>query len=277
MSESKLKQLIDQANEEWGAGTIIIPELGGKMVNDTPEIISSGFSFIDAAIGIGGIACGRITEIMGQEAGGKTTLALHFIASAQKMGKRCAFIDVEHALDRERALKIGVKFDSLAISQPDNMEQALELLEFLVKSHQFGMVVVDSVAALIPKVEIDGEMSEANIGVKARLMGKIMRKLVPIANKNMVAVVFTNQVRAKLGGFGFIPQETTPGGNALKFAASLRLDVKRTGNKKRGDVLLYTTHKMIVKKNKLAAPAKVALFNIGENGIINEVVKTDDV
>lgn len=267
---SKLQQLVDEANKEWGEGTLLIPELGGQMVNEVPEVIPTGNVAIDKALGIGGVACGRITEIMGQEASGKTTVVLHLIANAQKMGKRCAFIDAEHSLDRDRATKIGVDFEKLAISQPDSGEQALELLEYLIRSGQFGLVVVDSVAALIPKAEIEGEMTDANIGSQARMMGKIMRKITAPANKGKVCVIFTNQVRAKLGGFGFIPQTTTPGGNALKFYASMRLDMVRTGNKKRGETLLYTTHKMTVKKNKLAAPAKVAQFNIGLNGIIND-------
>jgi len=208
---------------------------------------------------------------------GKTTVVLHLIANAQAMGKRCAFIDAEHSLDRDRAEKIGVDFQKLAISQPDSGEQALELLEFLIRSGQFGLVVIDSVAALIPKAEIEGEMTDANIGSQARMMGKIMRKITAPTNKGKVCVIFTNQVRAKLGGFGFIPQTTTPGGNALKFYASMRLDMVRTGNKKRGETLLYTTHKMTVKKNKLAPPARIALFNIGLNGIINDKVSTDIV
>lgn len=208
---------------------------------------------------------------------GKTTVVLHIIANAQKMGKRCAFIDAEHALDRERAKAIGVDFEKMAISQPDSGEQALELLEFLIRSGQFGVIVVDSVAALTPKAEIEGEMVDANIGAQARMMGKIMRKITAPANKGKVCVIFTNQVRAKLGGFGFIPQTTTPGGNALKFYASMRMDMVRTGNKKRGETLLYTTHKLTVKKNKLSAPAKIAHFNIGLNGIINDKVSTNDI
>lgn len=273
---SKIQTLVDEANKEWGDGTIIIPELGGKLVNEVPELISTGFKVIDDALGVAGFPCGRIVEVMGQEASGKTTLVLHVIANAQKMGKRCAFIDVEHSLDRERAQKIGVDFQKLAISQPDSGEQALDLLEYLIRSGQFGVVVVDSVAALIPQAEIDGEMIDANIGGQARLMGKIMRKITAPVNKQKVLVIFTNQVRAKLGGFGFIPQTTTSGGNALKFYASLRLDLVRTANKKnsKGE-LQYTTHKMTVKKNKLAPPAKVVLFNINENGIMSDVVKSD--
>lgn len=272
---SKLQQLIDEANKEWGDGSLILPELGGVMVNEHPETIPSGCEAIDTAIG-GGFPCGRICEVMGQEASGKTTVVLHVIANAQKKGYRCAFIDVEHALNTDRARAIGVDFDKLIISQPDSGEQALELLEFLIRSGQIKVVVVDSVAALIPRAEIEGEMTDANIGAQARMMGKVMRKITAPTNKNKVLVIFTNQVRAKLGGFGFIPQTTTPGGNALKFYASLRVDMVRTGNKKnsKGE-LQYTTHKMTVKKNKLAPPAKVAEFRIGESGILPEVVKSD--
>lgn len=275
---SKIQQLLDEANKEWGDGTLIIPELGGVLVNEHPEVISTGCQSVDEALGIDGLPFGRIVEIMGQEASGKTTLVLHTIANAQKMGKRCAFIDVEHALDTDRAKLIGVDFEKLAISQPDSGEQALELLEFLIRSGQFGVIVVDSVAALIPKAEIEGEMTDANIGAQARMMGKIMRKITAPTNKNKVLVIFTNQVRAKLGGFGFIPQTTTPGGNALKFYASVRLDMVRTGNKKnsKGE-LQYTTHKCTVKKNKLAPPARVAEFKIGVNGIMPEVTKSEAV
>lgn len=278
---SKIQQLVEEANKEWGDGTLIIPELGGVLVNEHPEVISTGCDAVNKAVGIGGFPMGRIVEVMGQEASGKTTLVLHTIAEAQKAGKRCAFIDVEHALDTERAKKIGVDFEKLAISQPDSGEQALELLEFLIRSGQFGVIVVDSVAALIPKAEIEGEMTDANIGAQARMMGKIMRKITAPANKMKVLVIFTNQVRAKLGGFGFIPQTTTPGGNALKFYASLRIDMVRTSNKMAQEsgekVLKYTTHKATIKKNKLAPPAKIAEFKIGESGIINDVVKSDVV
>lgn len=278
MSNSKLEQLVAEANKEWGDGTLIIPELGGSLVNEHPEVISTGCDAVDRAVGIGGLPFGRIVEVMGQEASGKTTLVLHTIANAQKKGYRCAFIDVEHALDTDRAKAIGVDFEKLAISQPDSGEQALELLEYLIRSGQFKVIVVDSVAALIPKAEIEGEMTDANIGSQARMMGKIMRKITAPANKMKVLVIFTNQVRAKLGGFGFIPQTTTPGGNALKFYATMRLDMVRTGNKKnsKGE-LQYTTHKATVKKNKLAPPAKVAEFKIGLNGIINDATKETGV
>lgn len=278
-NNNKIEQLVAEANKEWGDGTLIIPELGGSLVNEHPEVISTGCDAVDKAVGIGGLPLGRIVEVMGQEASGKTTLVLHTIANAQQKGYRCAFIDVEHALDTDRAKAIGVDFEKLAISQPDSGEQALELLEFLIRSGQFKVIVVDSVAALIPKAEIEGEMTDANIGSQARMMGKIMRKITAPANKMKVLVIFTNQVRAKLGGFGFIPQTTTPGGNALKFYATMRLDMVRTSNKKnsKGE-LLYTTHKATVKKNKLAPPARVAEFKIGINGIMNDpVVKGEEV
>lgn len=275
--KNKIQQLVDEVNKEWGAGTLVIPELGGKMFNEKPEVIPTGFDFIDQALGVGGFPLGRITEIMGQEASGKTTLALTAIARAQEKEIRCAFIDTEHALDRERATAIGVDFNKLAISQPDSGEQALDLLEFLIKSKQFHLIVIDSVAALIPLAELEGEMSEANIGAQARMMGKIMRKITAPTNKNKVCIIFTNQLRAKLGGFSFIPQTITPGGNSLKFYASLRIEMIRTGNKKKGEELIYTTHKMVVKKNKMAIPGRIALFNIGTHGIMTDVIKTDIV
>ncbi len=277
MSKSNIQELIDKANETWGDGMLILPELGGHMVNEEVEVLPLGIKDIDDALGIGGFPFGRVVEIMGQESSGKTTLVLHIIAKAQQAGKRCAFIDAEHALDRDRAKAIGVDFDKLAISQPDSMENALELLEFLVKSNQISVIILDSVAALVPEAELAGEMNEANIGLKARMMGKILRKIIPSANKNKVMVIFINQVRAKLGGFGFVPMNTTPGGNALKFASSVRLDLARTGNKMKGQNLLYTTNKMVVKKNKLAPPARVVNFKIGKQGIFTDTVSTDVV
>jgi recombination protein RecA len=281
MAKSKIEQLVEEANKEWGDGSLIIPELGGKMVNEVPQILSTGCTAIDDALGVGGFPYGRIIEIMGQEASGKTTLVLHVIANAQKNGQRCAFIDVEHALDVERAKAIGVNFEKLAITQPDSGEQALEILEFLIRSGQFSVVAVDSVAALIPKAEIEGEMTDANIGAQARMMGKIMRKITAPANKNNVMVIFTNQLRAKLGGFSFVPQYVGAGGNALKFYATMRVEVKRTGNKmgqQAGEkILKYTTHKAVVKKNKLAPPAREAEFKIGAHGIMDEVIKSDVV
>jgi recombination protein RecA len=265
---SKLKKLVDLANEQYGDGVLMIPELGGQMVNEIPEVISTGSTELDNAIGIGGLPRGKIVEIMGQEASGKTTLALHVIANAQKQGLLCGFIDTEQAIDKQRAEAIGVNFDKLAISQPDNAEQALDLLDYLIRSGEFAVIVIDSVAALTPKAEIEGEMADAVIGVQARLMGKAMRKIVAPTNKNNVLVIFTNQVRSKIGGFGF-PQETTSGGNALKFYASIRIDCRRTGNNKSGEKLISTQHKFTVKKNKLSPPMKTVSIKIDGKGFMN--------
>lgn len=266
MSKSKIQLVVEEANKEFGDGTLIIPELGGQIANETPEVISTQHPEIDEALGTGGLPRGRIVEVLGQEASGKTTLVLHVIAEAQKKGLNCAFIDTEQAIDKARAEKIGVDFQKLAISQPDSGEQALDLLDFLVRSGEFQVIAIDSVAALTPKAEIEGDMDAANIGAQARNMGKAMRKIVAPANKLKVLVIFTNQIRAKLGGFGFGPQETTPGGNALKFYASVRIDMRRTGNNKSGEKLLSTQHKLTVKKNKLAPPMKIVSLKIGENG-----------
>lgn len=265
----KMQKLINLANAEYGEGTILLPELGGEMVNEKLEIISTGSTELDNAIGIGGLPRGKIVEILGQEASGKTTLALHVIANAQSKGLRCAFIDTEQALDRKRAEAIGVDFSKLAISQPDNAEQALDLLDLLIRSKEIAVVVIDSVAALTPKAEIEGEMADAIIGVQARLMGKAMRKIVAPTNKNNVLVIFTNQVRSKIGGFGFGPQETTSGGNALKFYATIRIDCRRTGNNKSGEKVISTQHKFTVKKNKLSPPMVTVSLKIAEKGFVN--------
>lgn len=266
MTVTKLQKIVEEANKEFGDGTLILPELGQEMVNEVPEVISTGHPEIDEALGIGGFPRGRIVEVMGQEASGKTTLVLHVVAEAQKKGIACAFIDTEQALDKTRAEKIGVDFQKLAISQPDSGEQALDLLDFLVRSGEFGVIVVDSVAALTPKAEIEGDMSDANIGAQARNMGKAMRKIVAPVNKLKVLVIFTNQVRAMIGGFGYGPKETTSGGNALKFYASIRIDMRRTGNNKSGEKLTSTQHKLTVKKNKLAPPMKIVSLKIAEKG-----------
>lgn len=263
-----LKALVAEANKEFGDGILILPELGETSIGKIPEVISTQHPEIDEALGTGGLPRGRIVEILGQEASGKTTLTLHVIAQAQKQEIRCAFIDTEQALDRTRAELIGVDFEKLAISQPDNGEQALDLLDFLVRSGEFGVIVIDSVAALTPKAEIEGDQADANIGVQARNMGKAMRKIVAPVNKKQILVIFTNQIRNSIGGFGFGPKETTPGGNALKFYASVRIDMRRTGNNKSGERLLSTQHKVTIKKNKLAPPMKIVSVKIGVNGWI---------
>ena len=266
---SKIKELTDTINEEYGDGSIILPELGNKIFDEKVEVVSTGSSLIDKATGIGGLPRGRIVEVMGMEAGGKSTLAMSTIAQAQKQELRCAYIDTEQALDKTRAEELGVNFDKMLISQPDNGEQALNILEMLIISGQVSVVVVDSVAALTPKAEVEGDMSDANIGGMARLMGKACRKIVSPTKKNKVLVIFINQIRAKLGGFGFVPQETTPGGNALKFYASMRIDMRRTGNNKKGETLVSTNHKVTIKKNKLAVPMKTVSVKIGKSGFID--------
>lgn len=262
------EKLINLINNQFGDGSIILPELGGKIFNEDVEVIPTGSKKINKALGVGGFPKGKIVEILGQEASGKTTLALSVIANAQKEGIRCAFIDTEQSLDKKRAEALGVNFDKLYISQPDDGEQALNILDSLIVSSQVGVVVVDSVAALTPRAEIEGEMADATIGLLARNMGKALRKIVAPANKRGVLVIFTNQIRAKLGGFGFIPQETTPGGNALKFYASMRVDMRRTGNNKKGETLLSTNHKVTIKKNKMAPPMKIVSVKIGETGFL---------
>lgn len=264
---TKFENVIKEINKTWGERTIIVPELGMSLVNEMPEILSTGFPFIDEAIGIGGIPYGRITEIMGRESSGKTTLTLHLIAQAQKKGERCAFIDVEHALDAEWAKKLGVDFQKLAISQPSNAEQALDLLEVLIKSKEFRLIVLDSVASLVPQAELEGEMGQATIGLQARLMGKILRKITGRLNTNKVCVIFVNQLRAKLGTFSFVPQETTPGGNALKFYATIRLSTKTVQPAKSKKGGSYSIHRLTVKKNKLASPIGICDFGIGADGI----------
>lgn len=256
------------AKKTFGNDIIMLPELGDSLINEDVEVISTGHPGIDKALGIGGLPRGRIIEIMGMEGGGKTTLALHVIKEAQKKGLSCALIDTEHAIDRDRAELIGVDFQKLAISQPDNAEQALELLDFLTRSGVFGIIVVDSVAALTPKAEIEGEMVDATIGLQARLMGKILRKIVAPANKSKTMIIFTNQLRAKLGGYSFIPQEVGSGGNALKFYASVRIDIRRTKNNKSGEHLTSTEHKVVIKKNKLAVPMETVIIKIDKHGFV---------
>lgn len=264
---SSEKKLVKTINEQFGEGSVILPELGGKIFNEEVEVIPTGSKKINQALGIGGLPKGKIVEILGQEASGKTTLALTVVAEAQKQGIRCAFIDTEQSLDKTRATNLGVNFDQLYISQPDDGEQALNILESFVISRQVGVVVIDSVAALTPRAEIEGDMSDATIGLLARNMGKALRKIVSPANKNGVLVIFTNQIRYKIGGFGFGPQETTPGGQPLKFYASVRIDMRRTPNKP-GAAVEYTNHKATIKKNKFAPPLKVVQTRIGMNGFI---------
>jgi len=226
------------------------------------EVVPTGSINLDNALGLGGFPRGRVVEVYGAESSGKTTIALHAIAEAQKMGGIAAFIDAEHALDPKYAKALGVDVEELLISQPDYGEQALEIADMLVRSGAVDIIVVDSVAALVPKVEIDGEMSDQQMGLQARLMSKALRKLTANLNKSKTTMIFINQIREKIGGFGFGPQTTTTGGRALKFYSSVRLEVKRIGSVKQGDEILGNETKVKVTKNKIAPPFKEATFQI---------------
>lgn len=256
---------MQQIEKEFGKGSIM--KMGSHMASmGTIPVVSTGSLALNVAIGVGGYPKGRIIEIYGPEASGKTTLCLHAIAEVQKAGGTAAIIDVEHALDPARAAKIGVNLDELLIAQPDYGEQALEIAETLIRSGSVDIVVVDSVAALVPKSEIEGEMGDSQMGVQARLMSQAMRKLTAAINRTKTLVIFTNQIRMKIGVM-FGSPETTTGGNALKFYASLRLDIRRIGNIQEGDNIVGSRHRVKVKKNKVAPPFKEAEFDMDSNGI----------
>ena len=253
-----LEQAILQIEKDFGKGAIM--KLGDS-AKENIDVISTGRLTLDAALGIGGVPRGRIIEIYGPESSGKTTVSLHIIAEAQKLGGVAAFIDAEHALDPVYAAKLGVKIDDLYVSQPDNGEQALDICDTLVRNGAVDIVVVDSVAALTPKAEIEGEMGENHVGLQARLMSQALRKLAGITNKSKTCVIFINQLRDKIGVIYGSPEVTT-GGKALKFYASIRLDVRKGEAIKDGSNIIGYKTKVKVVKNKLAPPFKVATFDM---------------
>ena len=262
MSEDKSKALaaaLAQIEKNFGKGAIM--KMDGSHKDENLEVISTGSLGLDLALGVGGLPRGRVIEIYGPESSGKTTLTLHVVAEMQKLGGTCAFVDAEHALDTQYAQKLGVDFNDLLISQPDTGEQALEMVDALVRSGAVDLIVVDSVAALVPRAEIEGDMGDSLPGLQARLMSQALRKLTASIGRSNCTVIFINQIRMKIGVM-FGSPETTTGGNALKFYASVRLDIRRIGSIKKGDEIIGNETKVKVVKNKVAPPFKEVFFDI---------------